>query len=88
MGHNEDGRLYSVNVTFLIHAQILSTDGQMPLENFTAFCYAGELCGKAFGSNPTRKLVYSVNAENINPDAVGVWVHVLCKNIPKAHVHM
>ncbi len=79
MGHNEDGGLYSVNATFLIHAQILSTDGLMPLENFTAFCYAGELCGKAFGFNPTRKLVYSVNAvfpKNINPDAVGVCVRV------------
>ncbi len=84
MGHNEDNGLSSVNTTFLVHAQVQSTDGQMPLENFTAFCYAGMLCGTAFGFNPTQKTVYSVNAlfpKTINPDAIGVSTFVCMCNV-------
>jgi hypothetical protein len=43
------------------------------VEEFTAMCYAAELCGNAFGFNVNTGLVFSVNAvfpKNINTSAV------------------
>lgn len=62
MGHNEDGSKMDYNISYLVSAEVFSTDGLMPLENFTAFCYPGKLCGNAFGFNPARRVVLSTNA--------------------------
>ena len=49
-----------VNTTYVIQADITDSDGQS-LEQFTALCYAGQLCGNAFGFNHLG-LACSVNA--------------------------
>ena len=82
MGHNEDGSTSDMATSYLVSAEILSLDAQMPLENFTAFCYPGELCGNAFGFNPAKNLVFSVNAvfpKKINTNAIGMYITLHCK---------
>ena len=60
MGHNEDGAIIDIYTTYLIHARINGTSGEM--EEFTALCYPGELCGNAFGYNLKTRLITTVNA--------------------------
>lgn len=69
MGHNEDGNLAYLNTSYIVRAIILDEEGEV-LENFTAFCYPGRLCGGAFSFNQNG-LVMSTNALfpiKINPD--------------------
>lgn len=58
MGHNEDGDKMSVNTSFVVHARI----NESANEEFTALCYAAELCGNAFGFNLKANLVSTCNA--------------------------
>ena len=70
MGHNEDGALTANTTSYIVSAEVTSEDG----DRFTAFCYAGELCGSAFGYSDTTGKVFSSNAvfpKNINTNAVG-----------------
>ena len=72
MGHNEDGDKISVNTSFMVHARITNSTSQAAQE-FTALCYAAELCGTAFGYNLNTGLVTTCNAvfpKNINSSAV------------------
>ena len=62
MGHNEDGSKMDYSISYLVSAEVFNADGSMLLENFTAFCYPGKLCGNAFGFNPARRVVLSTNA--------------------------
>lgn len=50
VGHNEDNTPADVNTTYIVQAVITDGSGRS-LEQFTALCYAGELCGNAFGFN-------------------------------------
>ena len=80
MGHNEDGSKIDISNTYLIKARITepqTTNTAMassrPMQEFTAFCYPGELCGNAFGFNIETGLVSTVNSvfpKNINTAAV------------------
>ena len=68
MGHNEDGDLMYLSTSYIVRAIILNEEGEV-LENFTAFCYPGRLCGNAFSFNHLG-LVMSTNilfADKINP---------------------
>lgn len=72
MGHNEDGDKISVNTSYMVHARITNSTSQAAQE-FTALCYAAELCGTAFGYNLNTGLVTTCNAvfpKNINSSAV------------------
>ena len=77
MGHNEDGEVGYLDKgykAFVVDAKILSANGLMPLESFTAFCYPGELCGNAFGFSRDKRVVHTMNTlypKNINPKAIG-----------------
>lgn len=73
MGHNEDNDAVYRNTAYLVTATVFSTDAKMPLDNFTAFCYPGELCGSAFGFN-SMDLIFTVNAlfpVNVNTKQIG-----------------
>jgi hypothetical protein len=75
MGHNEDGSPVDERTSYIVDAKILSANGLMPLESFTAFCYPGELCGKAFGFSRDKRAVYTTNAlfpKKINTKAPGI----------------
>ena len=72
MGHNEDGGKISVNTSYMVHARITNSTSQAAQE-FTALCYAAELCGTAFGYNLNTGIVTTCNAvfpKNINSSAV------------------
>ena len=72
MGHNEDGDPVSVNNSFVVHARITQR-GSGRAEEFTALCYAAELCGNAFGFNTQTGVVFTVNAvfpKTVNTSAV------------------
>ena len=67
MGHNEDGDRIDVNTTFMVHARIVepgraNEDASAASEEFTALCYAAELCGNAFGFNLNTGVAFTVNA--------------------------
>ena len=49
-----------VNTTYIVQADIKDSSGRS-LEQFTALCYAGQLCGNAFGFN-NLGMASSVNA--------------------------
>jgi hypothetical protein len=77
MGHNEDGDKISVNTSFVVHARITEpaqdTAVSEAVQEFTALCYAAELCGTAFGFNLKTNLVSTCNAvfpKHINTSAV------------------
>ena len=77
MGHNEDGDSINVNNSFVVHARItepaLHPATGPVVEEFTAMCYAAELCGDAFGFNVHTGLAFSVNAvfpKSINTSAI------------------
>ena len=77
MGHNEDGDKISVNTSFVVHARITEParqgGGNSSVQEFTALCYAAELCGTAFGFNLNTGLVYTCNAvfpKNVNTSAI------------------
>lgn len=83
MGHNEDGDTFDMDTTYLVTAEIFSLDSAVPLDNFTAFCYPGELCGNAFGFN-SQHLLFSSNAlfpSNINTKAIGIYYIVMYNSI-------
>lgn len=77
MGHNEDGGKISVNTSFMVHARIVDStydaSSSQTAQEFTALCYAAELCGTAFGYNLNTGLASTCNAvfpKNINSSAV------------------
>ena len=77
MGHNEDGGKISVNTSYMVHARITESTQDAGLsqavQEFTALCYAAEICGTAFGFNVNTGLVFTSNAvfpKNINTSAV------------------
>ena len=78
MGHNEDGDRVDVNNTFVVHARITESSKNnngfgAGVEEFTALCYAAELCGNAFRFNVRTGVVSTVNAvfpKTINTSAV------------------
>lgn len=70
MGHNEDGDTIDITTGYIIEAQIMEESGRT--EEFYAFCYAGDLCGKAFGYNG-KGVVTTVNAlfpKHVNTSAM------------------
>ncbi|CAI8008523.1 hypothetical protein GBAR_LOCUS5833 [Geodia barretti] len=72
MGHNEDGGTISVNNSFVVHARITQPGSDL-VEEFTAMCYAAELCGNAFGFNVKSGVVFTVNAvfpKTVNTSAI------------------
>lgn len=72
MGHNEDGDTVSVNNSFVVHARITEPASGL-VEEFTAMCYAAELCGNAFGFNLKTGVVFTVNAvfpKTVNTSAI------------------
>ena len=80
MGHNEDGDRINVNNSFVVHARITQPTHTDPptVEEFTALCYAAELCGNAFGFNTRTGVVFSVNAvfpKSVNTSAVRKCVY-------------
>ena len=85
MGHNEDGDTIDITTGYIIDAQITEESGSTSTEAFYAFCYAGDLCGKAFGYNG-KGVVTTVNAlfpKNVNASAMGKHVRMLLQD----HVH-
>ena len=73
MGHNEDGDTIDITTGYIIEAQIMEESGRT--EEFYAFCYAGDLCGKAFGYNG-KGVVTTVNAlfpKHVNTSAMGKY---------------
>ena len=73
VGHNEDGLPVDVNTTYIVQADIKDSSGRS-LEQFTALCYAGMLCGNAFGFN-NLGMASSVNyvfPRVIASDGIGV----------------
>ena len=92
MGHNEDGDKISVNSSFMVHARITepavsANEDASEVEEFTALCYAAELCGNAFGFNLNTGVVLTVNAvfpKKINSSAIreSLTVCTLCPMIP------
>ena len=71
MGHNEDGALIDLTTGYLVKAQITEESGSS--ENFFAYCYAGQLCGNAFGYNG-KGVVTTLNSlfpKNLNTNAIG-----------------
>ena len=74
IGHNEDGDPIDIVTSFMVHARIVDPDFGTT-DEFLAFCYAGSLCGKAFGVNFIKKTVTSVNAlfpQNVNTTFIGM----------------
>ena len=72
MGHNEDGDTISVNNSFVVHARVVEPASGL-VEEFTAMCYAAELCGNAFGFNLKTGVVFTVNAvfpKTVNTSAI------------------
>ena len=86
MGHNEDGDKINVNTSFMVHVRITrpatpaaSSETSSVQEEYTALCYAAELCGNAFGFNVNAGLVYTCNAvfpKNINTSAVRKYTYI------------
>ena len=73
MGHNEDGDKMDVNTTYLVHARIADPAQPQTVQEFTALCYPGQICGNAFGFNLNTGLVCTSNAvfpKNVNTSAV------------------
>lgn len=71
MGHNEDGSPIDLPTGYLVKAQVMEESGSV--ENFFAYCYAGQLCGNAFGYNG-KGVVTTVNAvfpKNLNTSSIG-----------------
>ncbi len=65
MGHNEDNDPVDMYTSFMLHARITDIDPASMMnttDEFLAFCYAGSLCGKAFGVNFIKRTVTTVNA--------------------------
>lgn len=75
MGHNEDNFPYFMNASYLINAEIVDPDGpQKPLEKFTAFCYAGIICGDTFSYSSLGEVIITQNAvfpRKVNLDNTG-----------------
>ena len=72
MGHNEDGAVIDIYNSYMIHAR-LQVSASEPAVEFTALCYAGELCGNAVGFNLHTGILSTTNAvfpKNINTSAV------------------
>ena len=72
MGHNEDGGVSDLNTVYFVRA-VIRNSGKV-VENFTVLCYAGELCGNAFGFN-SLGLVFTVNAlfpKDVSRNSLGV----------------
>ena len=68
MGHNEDGATMDIATGYMVNASLTNGD------RFLAFCYAGMLCGKAFGYNFATQTAITVNAvfpKVINTSAIG-----------------
>lgn len=68
MGHNEDGGKEDIVTGYMVNASLSSGD------RFLAYCYAGQLCGKAFGYNFATRTVITSNAlfpRVINTSAIG-----------------
>lgn len=92
MGHNEDGDKINVNTSYMVHARItqpahdtILTRSSSEVEEFTALCYAAELCGNAFGFNLNTGVVFTVNAvfpKKINSSAIRECFHY------KMHISM
>ena len=71
MGHNKDGTPIDLSTGYLVKAQVMEESGSV--ENFFAYCYAGQLCGNAFGYNG-KGVVTTVNSlfpRNLNTSAIG-----------------
>ncbi len=65
IGHNEDNDPINLYTSFMVHARITDIDPKTKkilTDEFLAFCYAGSLCGKAFGINFTKGTITTVNA--------------------------
>ena len=72
MGHNEDGAVLDIYNSYMIHARIQISASE-PAVEFTALCYAGELCGNAVGFNLHTGILSTMNdvfPKNINTSAV------------------
>ena len=79
MGHNEDSDLVANTTSYIVSAEVTSDIGES--ERFTAFCYAGELCGSAFGYSDTAGKVLSLNSlfpKNVNTSAFGQCEYYGC----------
>ena len=68
MGHNEDGAPIDLSTGYLVKAQVMEESGSV--ENFFAYCYAGQLCGNAFGKGVVTT-VNSLFPRNMNTSAIG-----------------
>ena len=91
VGHNEDNTPADVNTTYIVQAIITDGSGQS-LEKFTALCYAGELCGNAFGFNHVG-LAFTGNAvfpKTIASSGIGVqqvYTHTHTHTQTHTHTH-
>ena len=71
MGHNEDNDRVDIYAAYLVHSRI-TTSAPETVEEFTALCYPGELCGNAVGFNLHTGVLSTTNAvfpKNINASA-------------------
>lgn len=69
MAHNEDGNRIDSSTSYVLVVQVGSTN-----ESFLALCYAGELCGNAFGYGLSTRTALTNNAlipKNISTSGVG-----------------
>ena len=72
MGHNEDNSKVDVNTVYLVHARIAASEPET-VEEFTALCYPGLLCGNTVGFNLHTGVLSTTNAvfpKSINTSAV------------------
>ena len=72
MGHNEDDAIVDIYAAYLVHGRI-TTSAPETVEEFTALCYPGELCGNCANFNLHTGVLSTANAvfpKNINTSAV------------------